>query len=240
MSFWGELYVRSTEPFLTEERTTREVGYLGWAFGTLGVPGPVADLGCGTGRHTARVAALTRRFVFGFERDAYSVQKMRPNVCAVRADLLALPLAEGSLAGAYAWYSTLFNFEKEETLLILRALRPALKDGALLVLHTVPLSLRLKSPEEVFECGLPEGVHLSDVAQFDVAGGRDQIQRTLTLPDGRVLSGGFVLRVYSEEELRDLLDLAGYTVRWVHGGTDRSPLNDDSTDLIVGAEVRHG
>jgi len=36
------------------------------------------------------------------------------------------------------------------------------------------------------------------------------------------------------------LESTGLSVKWTHGSLDGEPLSSDSTDLIVGAELRHG
>ena len=41
-------------------------------------------------------------------------------------------------------------------------------------------------------------------------------------------------------KLRELLESAGFSVSWVHGGLTGEPLSSTSTDLILGAERRHG
>src|SRR4051794_25984531 len=109
MSFFGELYLRSTQPFLSPEITAREVAYLERAFSGLTLPGPVADLGCGHGRHAAplNTSGSLKGRVVGLELDPYSLAHRLPGFPAVQGDLRALPFESHSLAGAYAWYSTL-------------------------------------------------------------------------------------------------------------------------------------
>ncbi len=242
MSFFGELYLRSTLPFLSEEVTAKEVAYLARNFQGLRVPGPVVDLGCGHGRHAARLNAagpLAGR-VLGLELDALSLQERLPGFPAVRADLRSLPFRTGSLAGAYAWYSTLFVFSDEEHVAVLRDVARCLKPGGWLVLHSVPYERLASQPEASFSTRLPDGSLLEEESRFDAVQGRDEGYRRLTRPDGRVLSGRYAIRYYPLADLMQLLEFTGFSMRWVHGGLEGEQPSGTSTDLIVGAELRHG
>lgn len=242
MSFFGELYLRSTLPFISEEMTAKEVAYLAKRFEDLQVPGPVVDLGCGHGRHAARLntqGPLAGR-VIGLELDALSLQERLPGFPAVRADLRSLPFRTGSLAGAYAWYSTLFVFSDEEHVALLREVARCLRPGGRLVLHTVPYERLAAQPEASFSTRLPDGSLLEERSRFDAARGRDEASRRLTFPDGRVLSGQYAVRYYPLADLIQLLDFTGFSMCWVHGGLEGEPPSGTSTDLIVGAELRHG
>ncbi|QRO02293.1 class I SAM-dependent methyltransferase [Archangium violaceum] len=242
MSFFGELYLRSTLPFLSEETTAKEVAYLARSFQDLTVPGPVVDLGCGHGRHASRLntAGPLAGRIIGLELDALSLAERLPGFPAVRADLRSLPFGTGSLAGAYAWYSTLFVFSDEEHVELLREVARSLRPGGRLVLHTVPYERLASQPEASFSTYLPDGSLLEEESRFDAARSRDQGSRRLTLPDGRVLSGQYAIRYYPLADLIQLLEFTGFSIRWVHGGLEGEQPSAASTDLIVGAELRHG
>lgn len=242
MSFFGELYLRSTRPLLSEEVTAREVAYLRRGFEDLTVPGPIVDLGCGHGRHAAPLntrGALAGR-ILGLELDALSLQERLPGFPVVRADLRRLPFRSGSLAGAYAWYSTLFVFSDEEHAALLGEVARCLRPGGRLVLQTVPWERLVAQPEASFALRLPDGGRLEEHSRFDTVRGRDVGTRHLTLPDGRVLSGQYAIRYYPLTDLSQLLESVGLSIRWVHGGLEGERPSDTSTDLIVGAELRHG
>jgi SAM-dependent methyltransferase len=242
VSFFGELYLRSTQPFLSPEVTAREVAYLERCFAGLALPGPVADLGCGHGRHAAALntqGPLKGRVV-GLELDAYSLAHRLPGFPAIQGDLRALPFEPGSLAGAYAWYSTLFAFSETEHRVILQELARCLRPGGLLVFQTVPYERLCEQPGASFQQALPDGSLLEEHSQFEPSTGLDHGRRRLTLPEGRVLSGVYSIRYYPLAELTQLLEATGLMPRWVHGSLEGEPLSSTSTDLIVGAERRHG
>lgn len=242
MSFFGELYVRSTLPFLSPEVTAREVAYLERCFAGLPPGGPVVDLGCGHGRHAAplNTTGVLAGRVVGLERDAYSLAHRLPGFPALEGDLRALPFPDGSLAGAYAWYSTLFAFSEAEHRIILREVTRCLRPGALLVFQTVPYERLLEQPSASFQRQLPDGSRLEEESRFEPATGRDHGQRRLITPEGRVLSGTYAIRYYPLAELIQLLESTGLSTKWVHGGLEGEPLTSASTDLIMGAELRHG
>jgi len=238
--FFGELYLRSTRPFLSAETTAREVAYLRECLGDLEVPGPIVDLGCGHGRHAAPLnteGPLAGR-ILGLELDALSLRERLPGFPAVRADLRALPFRTGSLAGAYSWYSTLFVFSDEEHVALLREVARCLRPGGRLVFHTVPHERISSQGEASFSTRLPDGSHLAEDSHFDAVRSRDEGHRRLTLPDGRLLSGRYSIRYYPLAELTQLLEFTGFSVLWVHGGLEGGPLTDASMDLIVGAATR--
>ncbi|MBN1205000.1 MAG: class I SAM-dependent methyltransferase [Myxococcaceae bacterium] len=242
MSFFGELYLRSTRPFLSPEITLREVAYLKRCFAGLALPGPVVDLGCGHGRHAAPLntsGPLAGRVV-GLELDAYSLSQRAPGFPAIRGDLRALPFQTGSLGGAYAWYSTLFAFSEAEHRVILQEVARCLRPGALLVFQTVPYERLRESPGAAFQHTLPDGSVLEEESRFNPETGMDHGRRRLTLPEGRVLSGVYTIRYYPLAELTQLLESTGLATRWVHGSLEGEPPTSASTDLIVGAELRHG
>ncbi len=241
MSFFGELYLRSTVPFLSEATTEREVACLSRGFEDLKVPGPIVDLGCGHGRHASRLntAGPLAGRILGLELDALSLKERRPGFPAVRADLRALPFRTASLAGAYAWYSTLFVFSDAEHESLLREVARCLRPGGRLVLHTVPYERLASNPHASFRGYLPDGSLLEEESRFDAVRGRDEAWRRLTLPDGRMLSGRYAIRYYPLADLTHLLESTGFSTRWVHGGLEGEPATSTSTDLIVGAELRH-
>jgi SAM-dependent methyltransferase len=239
--FFGELYLRSTRPFLGDAVSEREAEYLARAFSEAGVQGPVVDLGCGHGRHAARLQGRLPGGgpVVGLDLDDLSFREREGGFPGVRADLRQMPFRDASLCGAFAWYSTLFVFEDAEQRRVLREVARCLRPGALLVVQTSPRERLERAPTAVYEGQLPDGSHLRERSRFDADSGRDIGVRELTTPDGRVLSAHYFIRYYRLPELAELLASEGFVVRWVHGGLDGQALDDDSADLIMGV-ARNG
>jgi hypothetical protein len=115
-----------------------------------------------------------------------------------------------------------------------------LRPGATLVLQTVPYERLAAAPEAAFRQRLPDGSVLEEKSRFEPLTGRDHGERRLSIPDGRVLSGTYAIRYYPLADLTQLLESAAFSVSWVHGGLTGEPLSSTSTDLILGAERRHG
>ena len=234
--FFGELYLRSTLPFLSPEVTAREVDCLARLFSEHGVrEGPVLDLGCGHGRHLGLAAKLGRS-VIGVEKDASSLRLLTRGSPAVRADLRALPVRDGAAGGAFAWYSTLFSFGSDEAhAALLKEVARALRPGALLVAHTAPYERFAAAPRARFHRELADGSRLEEETEFDPRTGLDRSRRTLWLPDGRVLSGENSIRYYRLAELEGLLRGAGLQPVVAYGGLEGERPSPDASDLIVGA-----
>ncbi len=236
---FGELYVRSTMPFLAPDVTQAEVGFLERSFACV-PDGPVIDLGCGHGRHAAPLAARLSRPVLGIDRDWYSLEHRLRGFHALRGDFFHLPLRDGALAGAFAWYSTLFVFEDEQQLPLFCEIARAVRPGGRLVLQTVPYERVAKEPYARWDGPLPDGSHLFEESHFNPQRGRDEAFRRLTTPDGRVLSAHFFIRYYPLADLLGLLQAAGFALAFVRGGVNDEPLNATSTDLILGVDRKDG
>lgn len=75
----------------------------------VGREGTVADLGCGPGRITGHLAALGLS-VFGLDLSESMLaiaRRENPGLRFEQGSMLELPLADGSLAGALSWYSSI-------------------------------------------------------------------------------------------------------------------------------------
>jgi SAM-dependent methyltransferase len=91
--------------------------------------GPVADLGCGTGRYLGEIGAP----VFGIDATAGMLSLARPRgFPLVRADLECLPLDDGCLDGIFARHSYL-HLPKARLASALAEARRVLRAGGLLM-----------------------------------------------------------------------------------------------------------
>lgn len=231
---FGELYLRSTKPLLTEQVTRREAEYL---HHKLGRRGPVLDLGCGHGRHLKAMRAL-RPDVVGVDIDPASLAEAAAAGPVVCGDLFALPFGDQRFWGAFAWYNTLFTFEDDGLRRLLREAARVLKPGGRLIVQNSNRLAIEQHPDAAYDQRLPDGSRLEETSHFDPATGKDLLDRRLTLPDGRVLQARFFIRYFRLDELNGLLQDAGLSPLFAHGGIDSGPLGATSTDLIVGAEKR--
>lgn len=229
-ALFGELYLRSTRPFLPEVLTDAEASFLRQRLPS----GRVLDLGCGHGRHSRRLGPG----VVGLDADSRSLEEAALHGPVARGDFRALPFRSRVFRGAYVWYNTLGTFEIEQARAILQGLARCVEpDGLVIVQGTHPGRAR-DQPRASYEGVLPDGSQLSEESRWRAEAGRDEVHRQLVLPDGRVMAASFFIRYYELEQWRRLLESAGLAVAWACGGIDGSPLRDDSMDVIVGAHKR--
>lgn len=236
--FFGELYYRSTAPFLDAATTQAEVEYLA---GRVGQGSSVLlDLGCGHGRHASPLAQRMSRPVVGVDFDSMSLSQALPGFDRVHGDLLALPFRARSVGDAYAWYSTVFGLPRQAHAQVMRQVNAALVEGGRFVVQTVPVDRLMEQPTATYDGELPDGSVLHEESRFDAPSATDHGFRRLHLLDGRVLSADYAIAYYPVAELVQLFESTGFSVEWVHGALDGSPLGATSRDLIVGAKKRHG
>ena len=232
---FGELYLRSTRPFLPEAVSDAEGAYLSRQL--EGVPGALLDVGCGHGRHLARLAAFHGRLV-GLDFDVRSLDEARAHAPVARGSFFALPFRDGAFGSAFSWYNTLGTFPDAAVPLALAEVARCVRPGGWFIVHGSSKAGAERQPEASFDGTLPDGAHLEERVRYDAGTGRDELTRALTLPDGRFMAASFFIRYYAADEWEALLDAAGFMVKWVHGALDGSAPSDVSVDLIVGAQRR--
>ncbi len=226
--FFGELYLRSTRPFLSAQVTQAEASFLRRYLRG----GRTLDVGCGHGRHLEELGG------FGVDRDTLSLREARQFGGVARADFSALPFRTGAFDGAWCWYNSLGTLEDAEVPRVLAEVARCLRPGSPFVIQGSHIGRAMAQPEAGYDGSLGQGDHLVETARFDAVRRRDDIHRKLLLADGRVLEADFFIRYYDLDEWRGLLSEAGFETRWSVGALDGSSLDESSTDVIVGAERR--
>lgn len=173
---------------------------------------PVADLGCGYGRHLRALQEEGYRAPIGIDRSALLLGEAAlhaPGATLVRADLRALPLHASSLSAAFCFYSSMFLGSEADALLCLGEAARVLREGGSLVLTTDnPLRLSAHSRFEEEVPGLGRVVEESD---FD--GTVDRVTKTLFGAGGEKLSATFSIRYYPPAALSELARKAGLALR---------------------------
>jgi SAM-dependent methyltransferase len=170
---------------------------------------PVADLGCGYGRHLAELA-LAGYAPIGIDRSPLLLREAaRTGARLVRADLRALPLHASSLSAAFCFYSSMFLGTPEDAHAALaevaRVLRPS---GSLVLTTDNPVRLAAR-PVAHFEEYVPGLGRVVEQSTFDAATQVDTVTKELRRPGGEFLSATFVIRYYAPPELAALAQAAG-------------------------------
>ena len=188
---------------------------------------PVADLGCGYGRHLRALVEQGHEHPIGVDRSPLLLAEARahaPGARLLRADLRQLPLFADSLAAAFCFYSSMFLGTDDDALAALAECARVLRPGGALVLTTDnPLRLRA-SPHSRFEDDVPGLGHVTEESRFD--GTVDRVTKALTLTSGERLCATFCIRYYAPAALSGLADKAGLVLR-------SAPLTETSPQLVA-------
>jgi len=189
---------------------------------------PVADLGCGYGRHLRELLQYGHRAT-GVDRSALLLGEARaeaPGAALVRADLRALPMHQGSLAAAFCFYSSMFLGSEEDAALgLLEAARVLRPGGALVLTTDNPLRLAA-NPDVRIEHELAGFGSVTEEGHFD--GAVDRIRKTVRLRSGEILSAEFHIRYYAPEALAALAYVAGLRFVRLH-----EPLRETTPQLVA-------
>ncbi|MCA1828613.1 MAG: class I SAM-dependent methyltransferase [Myxococcales bacterium] len=186
---------------------------------------PVADLGCGYGRHLKALVEQGHPHPIGIDRSALLLAEasaQAPAARLVRADLQALPLYADSLAAAFCFYSSMFLGSDEESRGALEECARVLRPGGALVL-TTDNPLRL-SPSSHFEEEVEGLGRVVEESAFD--GTVDRVTKSITTDSGVRLSATFCIRYYAPPALSDLAARAGLVLR-------SAPLTESSPQLVA-------
>jgi SAM-dependent methyltransferase len=194
---------------------------------------PVADLGCGYGRHLKALVEQGHAAPIGIDRSALLLGEARreaPEAALVQADLRALPLHKGSISAAFCFYSSMFLGSHEDALQALREAARVLRPlGSLVLTQDNPLRLAL-NPFGTFSEDVVGLGRVVEESTFDSRANVDRVTKRLETPTGRKLSATFVIRYYPPPELAVLAQAAGLTLRRLE--PDAEP-TEDTPQLIA-------
>ena len=221
---------------------------------------PVLELGCGTGRILIPTAAAGCDIV-GLDASANMLAvcrtklKRQPTAVQKRVRLVEGSMTDFMLEESFALVTAPFRvfqhlLRVEDQLECLRAVHRHLAPGGRFVFdvfHPNPRYLHdpeyLEEREEFGEVALPDGRSFRRTWRIGAYRRAEQINEIefiyyLTHADAtkeRIVEP-FPLRYFFRFELEHLLARAGFRVAALYGDLDRSPLRDDSPEMIFVAE----
>lgn len=186
---------------------------------------PVADLGCGYGRHLKALIDQGHPHPIGIDRSVLLLDEARamaPKAHLVRADLRRLPLYARSLAAAFCFYSSMFLGSDDDAESALAECARVLRPGGALVL-TTDNPLRL-SAESHFDQDVDGLGRVTEDSRFD--GIVDRVTKSIAGDGGDRLSATFSIRYYAPPALAELAERAGLVLR-------SAPLTETSPQLVA-------
>jgi SAM-dependent methyltransferase len=134
---------------------------------------------------------------------------------------------------AVSLFTSFGYFSDAENQKVLDNIARSLKEGGrlLLDLRNAGKGLsRLEDMDKTIE--VPSGTLRMSV-RFDMRNLRARAEHTLTRPDGIRISSAFDVRVYSMEELREMIRKAGMDVIDFYGSLSGAPFTDESARMVA-------
>ena len=231
-TFFGDLYLRSTLPFLDPRVTRLEADFIGDAL-QLVAGERVLDLCCGHGRHLELLRLRGFRAV-GLELDTASLAEMSPlgRTAAVQGDMRHLPFRAGFDA-LFAWYASLFLSENDaQNRAALQQAASVLRPGGRMLIHSHnPLSQR-REPSSHFETRLPDGSSVVEDTRFDERTGMLTGHRKRHVA-GAIQEGDFQVRCPRLEDHHAWSEDLGLILESSWGDIQAAPISETAPDLIV-------
>ncbi|MEU1824119.1 class I SAM-dependent methyltransferase [Streptomyces abikoensis] len=198
----------------------------------------ILDLWCAFGRHTHEFTRRGFRRAVGVDLSPDMLAHAASSAAAggwhprfVRADVRALPFHDASADAVLMLRSFGFLDTPEEDLDVLKEIARVLRPGALLGMdHFPPNSATAKVGTRVLKGPeLTTTVHTS----WDPVTARLNSRMSTRYEDGHVELFRSSSRLYTPEDLRAALALAGFTVHGTFGGYDGSALSGNSRRCVV-------
>lgn len=222
--------------------------------------GKILELGCGTGRVLIPIAAAGHAIV-GLDLSPDMLARCRKKLRAQPPDVQArVRVVEGTMTAfalgeIFSLVTVPFRGFQHlltvgDQLACLECVRRHLAPGGRLifdVFHPNPAMLHdpafTEEREESPEIELPDGRRFRRASRIAAFRRAEQINEVEIItyvrhPDGRQerLVGAFPIRYFFRYELEHLLARGGFRLRALYGNFTRSPLSDDSPEMIVLAE----
>ena len=234
-SFWRELY-----PFMfSKERIAAADEQVGKALALAKPTGKSAlDLCCGPGR--CSIALAKRGFsVTGIDRTKFLLDKARAEAKAanVRIDWVQKDMRDFVRANSFDLALSMFTSfgyfdDKQEDLLVLKNILASLKPGGVCLIELLGKEFLAKVFQPTISNLLPDGTVM--VQRHEIFDDWTRVRNEwLLIKDTRVKRFRFHHTVYSGQELRDLMQRAGFVDVTLYGSLDGVDYGPHSERLIT-------
>ena len=224
---------------------------------------PILELGCGTGRITMALAEAGKRITGldlsermlerAVKKRAALNREARERVHLVQGDMTQFDLGETFRLVIIPFRPFQHLLEVREQVDCLDSVRKHLAPGGRLILDVFQTDAeRIHDPVHMREMLVTEyktadrrEVRISErVAAFHRAEQRNDVEMIFSIrhPDGHQerLVFAWTLRYFFRYEVEHLLGRSGFQVTAEYGNFDRSPIRNDSPEMIFVAETREG
>jgi len=198
----------------------------------------IEDLGCGRGRHAIPLAR--RRYkVTGVDisEKMLGLARTRAEREGVKVEWVREDMRTFCRPGAFDLCLSLFTsfgyFTDAENQKVLVNVGKSLKEGGALLLDLRNAGKGLSRLEDGGKTMEVPAGKLSMSVRFDRRTMRAKAEHVLTRPDGIRISSAFDVRVYSMEELCEMLRGAGMEVKDFYGSLSGDPFTDESPRMVT-------
>jgi SAM-dependent methyltransferase len=244
--WWEELFSEDyfrTLPRLEREQVRAEVDWIEHALGTES-GAAILDLACGAGHHAAELA-LRRYDVTGLDLSPAMLGRATESAAAqgaavkwAQADMTQMEF-EDAFDAAYCVGTSFGLFDDERNAEVARRLHRALKPHGTFLLQVLNRDHVIqRQPAMAWFEG--EGCVCMEETSFNFITSRLNVKRTMIFDDGRQREIEYSVRLYSLNELGQVLHQAGFRILEV-SGHPRTPgafFGASSRELIILAQKR--
>jgi hypothetical protein len=137
---------------------------------------------------------------------------------------------------ALSLFTSFGYFPDEENLTVLRNVRASLRPGGSLAMDVMSKEWLARHYQATRSTRHPDGATLVERTEI-VADWTRARTEWIVIRDGAARSWWFEVRIYSGQELRDLLHRAGFGNVALYGGLDGRPYGLEATRLVAVARV---
>ncbi|MFO7792757.1 MAG: class I SAM-dependent methyltransferase [Candidatus Saliniplasma sp.] len=203
----------------------------------LKVGDKVLDLCCGVGRHTLEFARrgyevtgvdLTEKYI---EKGEKKAKKEGVDAEFVKSDMRDFR-RENTYDAAINFFSSFGYFNDErDNFKVIENVHSSLKNSGKFLIDVMGKKVMAREFTQRGEGRLDDGYFIEE---RDIKGDWDLLENKWTLiKDDQVHKGTFYIKIYSSQELKEILERAGFTKIDIYGDLERSEYGEDAERLIA-------